>query len=108
MVLAERVLAELNFDAVFAVWLACTAGSVVAVVFAVLFLWNITRSALAIDEYTDSIIVTALRILENTAPLVALETTVAVGADLLGAVQAIEGGGAAILAAAAAGPGGGR
>jgi hypothetical protein len=102
------VLAELNYDAVFAVWLACTVGSVVAVVFAVLFLWNITRSAIAIDEYTDGVIVSELRILENTAPLAALETTLAVGSDLLDTVQAIEDGGAAILAMAAAGPGGGR
>ncbi len=102
------MLAELNYDAVFAVWLACTVGSLIAVVFAVLFLWNITGSAIAIDEYTDSVIVTELRILENTAPLAALDTTLAVGADLLDTVQAIEDGGVAILAMAAAGPGGGR
>lgn len=102
------MLAELNYDAVFAVWLGCAAGSVVVVVFAALFIWNITRTAISIDEYTDGIIATALRIIENTAQLESVETTVAVASDLLNTVRGIEGGGAAILAAAAAGPGGGR
>jgi hypothetical protein len=102
------VLAELGDTAVFGVWVACTLGAVCAVIVVVALIWGITRSALTIDEYADGVIVTALRILENTAPLVAVETTVAVATDLLDTVRGIEAGGAAILATAAAGPGGGR
>jgi hypothetical protein len=102
------VLAELSDTTVFNVWMVSVLAAVVAVVVVVGLIWSITRSALTIDEYTDTIIVTAIRILENTAPLAAVETTVAVGVDLLNTVRGIEAGGAAILATAAAGPGGGR
>lgn len=102
------MLAELSDTTVFDVWVAAVLGAVIAVIGIVLLIWSITKSALTIDEYADGVIVTALRILENTAPLVAVETTVAVGVDLLNTVKGIEGGGAAILAMAAAGPGGGR
>jgi hypothetical protein len=102
------VLAELSDTTVFGVWVACVLSAVIAVIVVVWLLWGITKSALIIDEYADTIIVTAVRILENTAPLAAVETTVAVGVDLLNTVRGIEAGGAAILATAAAGPGGGR
>ena len=102
------MLAELSDTTVFNVWMVSVLAAVVAVVVVVGLIWSITRSALTIDEYTDTIIVTAIRILENTAPLAAVETTVAVGVDLLNTVRGIEAGGAAILATAAAGPGGGR
>ena len=103
-----RVLAELGDTTVFTVWMVSMIGAVVAVVAIVGLIWSITRNALTIDEYADGVIVTALRILDNTAPLKAVETTVAVGVDLLNTVKGIEAGGAAILATAAAGPGGGR
>lgn len=102
------MLAELSDTTVFSVWVASVLGSAVAVIVVVWLIWGITKSALTIDEYADSVIVTALRILENTTPLAAVETTVAVGVDLLNTVRGIEAGGAAILATAAAGPGGGR
>jgi len=103
-----RVLAELGDTTVFTVWMVSMIGAVVAVVAIVGLIWSITRNALTIDEYADGVIVTAVRILENTAPLKAVETTVAVGVDLLDTVKGIEAGGAAILGMAAAGPGGGR
>jgi len=103
-----RVLAELSDTTVFTVWMVSMIGAVVAVVAIVGLIWSITRNALTIDEYADGVIVTAVRILENTAPLVAVQATVAVGVDLLNTVKGIEAGGAAILATAAAGPGGGR
>jgi hypothetical protein len=102
------VLAELSDTTVLTVWILSMIGAVVAVVAIVGLIWSITRNALTIDEYADGVIVTALRILDNTAPLAAVETTVAVGVDLLNTVKGIEAGGAAILATAAAGPGGGR
>ncbi|HEX3607411.1 MAG TPA: hypothetical protein VH134_15920 [Candidatus Dormibacteraeota bacterium] len=102
------MLAELSDTGVFSVWVASVLGSAIAVIVVVWLIWGITKSALTIDEYADGVIVTALRILDNTAPLAAVETTVAVGVDLLNTVRGIEAGGAAILATAAAGPGGGR
>lgn len=102
------MLAELSDTGVFSVWVASVLGAAIAVIVVVWLLWGITKSALTIDEYADGIIVTALRILDNTAPLAAVQTTVAVGVDLLNTVKGIEAGGAAILATAAAGPGGGR
>lgn len=102
------MLAEFSDTGVFSVWVACTLGSAVAIIVVVWLIWGITKSALTIDEYADGVIVTALRILDNTTPLAAVETTVAVGVDLLNTVKSIEAGGAAILATAAAGPGGGR
>jgi hypothetical protein len=102
------VLAEFSDTTVFSVWVAAVLGSAIAVIVVVWLIWGITKSALTIDEYADTVIVTALRILENTTPLAAVETTVAVGVDLLNTVRGIEAGGAAILATAAAGPGGGR
>jgi hypothetical protein len=102
------VLAELSDTTVLSVWLVSTLLAVVGVLVVVWLIHGITRSALTIDEYADGVIVTALRILENTAPLAAVETTVAVGVDLLNTVKGIEAGGAAILGMAAAGPGGGR
>jgi len=103
-----RVLAELGDTTVFTVWMLSMIGAVVGVVAIVGLIWSITRNALTLDEYADGVIVTAVRILENTAPLAAVQTTVAVGVDLLDTVKGIEAGGAAILATAAAGPGGGR
>jgi hypothetical protein len=102
------VLAVLSDTQVFSVWVASVLGSAIAIIVVVWLLWGITKSALTIDEYADTVIATALRILDNTAPLAAVETTVAVGVDLLNTVKAIEADGAAILATAAAGPGGGR
>ena len=102
------MLAELGDTTVFTVWMVSMIGAVVAVVAIVGLIWSITRNALTIDEYADGVIVTAVRILENTAPLEAVQTTVAVGVDLLDTVKGIEVGGAAILGMAAAGPGGGR
>jgi len=83
---------------VFGVWVASVLGAVLAVIVVDWLIWGITRSALTIDEYADAIIATAVRILENTAPLVAVESTVAAGVELLNTVKAIEADGAAILA----------
>lgn len=102
------MLAVISDTQVLTAWVLSMLGAVAAVTLVVWLVWGITKSALTIDEYADSVIVTALRILDNTAPLAAVETTVAVGVDLLNTVKAIEADGAAILATAAAGPGGGR
>lgn len=102
------MLAVLSDTQVLTAWVLSMLGAVAAVTLVVWLVWGITKSALTIDEYADSVIVTAVRILGNTAPLAAVETTVAVGVDLLNTVKAIEADGAAILATAAAGPGGGR
>lgn len=102
------MLAELSDTTVLTVWIVSMIGAVLAIVAIVGLIWSITRNALTIDEYADGVIGTAVRILDNTAPLAAVETTVAVGVDLLNTVKGIEAGGAAILATAAAGPGGGR
>ena len=102
------MLAELGDTTVFTVWMVSMIGAVVAIVAIVGLIWSITRNALTIDEYADGVIVTAVRILENTTPLSAVQTTVAQAVDLLNTVKGIEAGGAAILATAAAGPGGGR
>jgi hypothetical protein len=102
------VLAVISDTQLLTAWVLSMLGAVAAVTLVVWLVWGITKSALTIDEYADSVIVTALRILDNTAPLAAVETTVAVGVDLLNTVKAIEADGAAILATAAAGPGGGR
>ena len=102
------MLAVLSDTQVLTAWVLSMLGAVAAVTLVVWLVWGITKSALTIDEYADTVIVTALRILGNTGPLAAVETTVAVGVDLLNTVKAIEADGAAILATAAAGPGGGR
>jgi hypothetical protein len=102
------VLAVISDTQLLTAWVLSMLGAVAAVTLVVWLVWGITKSALTIDEYADSVIVTALRILDNTGPLAAVETTVAVGVDLLNTVKAIEADGAAILATAAAGPGGGR
>lgn len=102
------MLAVISDTQLLTAWVLSMLGAVAAVTLVVWLVWGITKSALTIDEYADSVIVTALRILDNTTPLAAVETTVAVGVDLLNTVKAIEADGAAILATAAAGPGGGR
>ncbi|MDB5066362.1 MAG: hypothetical protein JWM18_2796 [Chloroflexi bacterium] len=101
------VLAEFDVNTVLWVWIVCTFATALGIVGVVLLLFGITRSALIIDEHSDSIILAALRIRENTGALSGLQTTMAAGQDVMRTVKAVEADGAEILGMAAAGPGGG-
>jgi hypothetical protein len=102
------MLAALDELQVFGVWIGSLLAAVVAIVLVVLLIHAITRNALAIDESTDRIIASALRILDSTDALAAVGTTAQVSEDLLRTVAAVDSNVTAILTVAAAGAADGR
>lgn len=103
--MSTSILADIDSSRVFNIWLISLVIIVLAVVAIVWLIWGITKTALAIDQQADDIIVTALKIRGNTDPLSGLTETAKLAEALVGMVKGAEADGGAILARAAAGPG---